>query len=112
MIEFGASLEDRTSQRRGVAQPEPRHQAYRKLHAEMAHWERHLQHGGDYLVGDRMTLADVAVFPSIAFAVRTGLTLAKRCPKAGAWYERMAARPSVEASWPPHWRQSEGPDGG
>ena len=94
------------------AGPEPRREAYRKLHAEAARWEAHLEHGGRYLAGDELSLADIVVFPGVAFLVRTGLTLSKRTPKAAAWYERMVERPSVQASWPPHWRESTGTDAG
>jgi hypothetical protein len=34
------------------AGPEARRDAYRKLHAEVARWEAHLEHGGRYLAGD------------------------------------------------------------
>jgi glutathione S-transferase len=33
-------------------------------------------------------------------------------PALAGWYERIAARPSVQASWPPHWRDSDGKDVG
>ena len=46
------------------------------------------------------------------FSVRTGLTLSKRTPRVAAWYERMRERPSVQASWLPHWRESVGSDAG
>ncbi|UCH30023.1 MAG: glutathione S-transferase family protein [Myxococcales bacterium] len=92
--------------------PEPRKAAFRKVHTEMARWEIHLGDGGDYFVGDDLSLADVVVFPGVAFLVRTGLTLSKRTPRLAAWYERMVERPSVRASWPPHWLQSEGVDAG
>jgi glutathione S-transferase len=91
---------------------ERRHEAYRRLHAEVGRWEAHLEHGGDYLVGDAISLADVVVFPGIAFLVRTGLTLSKRTPKLAAWYARMVERPSVQESWPPHWRETTGSDAG
>ncbi len=91
---------------------EPRRQAYRQLHAEVERWETHIERGGRYLVGDDISIADIAVFPGIAFLVRTGLTLSKRTPKLAAWYEQMAARPSVQASWPPHWRETTGKDAG
>lgn len=94
------------------AGPEPRKKAYRQLHAEVARWEAHLEHGGRYLVGDDISLADIVVFPGAAFLVRTGLTLSKRAPRVAAWYERMRERPSVQASWPPHWRESAGADAG
>jgi glutathione S-transferase len=92
--------------------PEPRKKAYQQLHAEMARWEAHLEHGGSYFVGDDISLADIVIFPGIAFLVRTGLTLSKRSPRVAAWYERMLERPSIQASWPPHWRESAGSDAG
>jgi glutathione S-transferase len=104
LFAFGAKTDD--------AGPEPRRKAYRQLHAEAARWEAHLEHGGHYLVGDDLSLADIAVFPGVAFFVRTGLTLSKRAPKLAAWYERMVERPSVQASWPPHWRETAGTDAG
>ena len=94
------------------AGPEPRQHAYRQLHTEVARWEAHIERGGRYLVGDDISIADIAVFPGIAFLVRTGLTLSKRTPKLAGWYERMAERPSVQASWPPHWRETTGNDAG
>ena len=94
------------------AGPEPRRQAYRQLHAEVARWEAHLERGRRYLAGDAISLADVVVFPGVAFLVRTGLTLSKRTPKLAAWYDRMVERPSVQASWPPHWRETPGSDAG
>ena len=98
--------------RQDKGDPEPRRQAYLELHAEMARWEQHLGAGGQYFVGDQLSLADVVIFPFVAFAVRTGLTLSKRTPRLAAWYERMAARESVQKSWPPHWRETEGKDAG
>lgn len=92
--------------------PEARQKAYRRLHAEVGRWEAHLEHGDPYLAGNDLSLADIVIFPGIAFLVRTGLTLSKRTPKLAAWYERMVGRPSVQASWPPHWRDSKGKDAG
>lgn len=94
------------------AGPEPRRKAYRQLHAEVARWEAHLERGGRYFVGDEISLADIVLFPGAAFLVRTGLTLSKRTPQIAAWYGRMVERPSVQASWPPHWRETTGKDAG
>lgn len=91
---------------------EPRWQAHRKMHGEVQRWEAHAAAGGDYLVGDTFTLADIAAFPTIAFCVRYGLDLAHRAPRLAAWYARMASRPSVDASWPDHWRARPGKDAG
>jgi glutathione S-transferase len=83
----------------------------RALHAEFDRWETYLRQGsGAMLVGDSLTLADVALFPLVAFCVRCELRLSPRWPALDGWYQRLAARPSVQSSWPPHWKQGQGRD--
>ncbi|XP_052817536.1 glutathione S-transferase A-like [Mya arenaria] len=72
---------------------------------ELSHWEKALT-GKSYLVGDNFTLADVCFYPYIAFLVRLGASL-KDYPALRKYYDTITARPSVQATWPPHWR--EGP---
>ncbi|KAJ7991964.1 hypothetical protein DPEC_G00289310 [Dallia pectoralis] len=81
------------------------------LTTEMQLWERYMQKmkTGSYLAGKAFSLADVVVFPVIAYAFRFGLS-DKRYPKLGEYYGMMKNRPSVKASWPPHWL--ENPQGG
>jgi glutathione S-transferase len=62
-----------------------------------------------YLVGDTLTLADLTLLPTIALNVRCGLDLPKHAPHLSAWYQRLIARPSVVATWPPHWKGTDGP---
>jgi glutathione S-transferase len=86
---------------------------HRTLHEELGHWERYLQQdGGAFLVGDAFTLADIALFPLIAFGVRCGLRLEPAFPALARWYARIVERRSTQSSWPPHWRESPGRDFG
>ncbi|XP_013883507.1 glutathione S-transferase A [Austrofundulus limnaeus] len=74
------------------------------LVAELKLWEGYLQKLGSdtYLAGPSFTLADVVVGPTVAFLFRFGLS-AERYPKLGEYYARLKERPSMKASWPPHW---------
>jgi len=83
----------------------------RALHAELDRWEGHLKQGSSGLqAGGALTLADVSLFPIVAFCVRCELRLSPRWPALARWYEGLAARPSVQSSWPPHWKQGKGRD--
>jgi glutathione S-transferase len=53
--------------------------------------ERHLD-GREYLVGDRLTLADVVLYAYTHVADEGGLDL-ERYPAIRAWLERVAAEP-------------------
>ena len=59
-----------------------------------------------YLAGRRFTMADVAAYPFLCFSVRFGLELKPRMPFLASYYERVAERPSVKKSWPPHWKNT------
>ncbi|MFI5308719.1 MAG: glutathione S-transferase family protein [Polyangiales bacterium] len=83
----------------------------RVLHAELDRWEAYLGQSSDgMLAGAELTLADVALFPVVAFCVRCELRLSPRWPALARWYEGLVARPSVQSSWPPHWKQGKGRD--
>ncbi len=66
--------------------------------------------GTDFLAGPGYgpTLADLSFFPNLAYLVRLGLRLEGRFPNLLAFFERMAQRPSVLNTWPPHWKTSNG----
>ena len=83
---------------------------HRVLHEELARWDVYLGGGAPFLSGDSFGLADVALFPLVAFGVRCGLRLAPELPHLALWHARLEPRPSVQASWPPHWRDSAGRD--
>ena len=67
------------------------------------------QGDGAYIVGEDFTMADVLVFPLLAFGVRGKLNLAA-FPALNDYYQKVEKRPSVKASWPPHWAEEPGKD--
>ncbi|XP_067666035.1 glutathione S-transferase A-like [Haliotis asinina] len=60
----------------------------------------------DYLVGNTFTMADVFLFPCVAFFVRYGLDIGKY-PAMEAYYNKVKDRPSVKTTWPPHWANGQ-----
>ncbi|XP_059205939.1 glutathione S-transferase A-like [Centropristis striata] len=74
------------------------------LAIELQLWEGYLQKldSNSYLAGASFSLADVTVFPTVATLFRYGLS-AERFPKLGEYYALLKERPSIKASWPPHW---------
>ncbi|KAH3828193.1 glutathione S-transferase A-like isoform X1 [Dreissena polymorpha] len=88
--------------------PEDRNQAeldekFTKAKEELGYWERTLT-GRSYLVGDRFTMADVFFYPFVAFLVRLGATL-REFPALKQYYDLISQRPTVQATWPPHWKE-------
>ncbi|XP_039876774.1 glutathione S-transferase A-like [Simochromis diagramma] len=77
------------------------------LVTELRLWKGYLQKlgSGSYLAGPSFTLADVVVFPTVGTLFRFGLS-PERYPKLGEYYNLLKERPSVKASWPPHWLES------
>ncbi|XP_048403189.1 glutathione S-transferase A-like [Stegostoma tigrinum] len=77
------------------------------LKEELMLWERYLEKlgPGSYIAGKNFTMADVMLFPQVAFAVRFGLSTDKY-PKLMEYYMKVKERPSIQASWPPHWKES------
>ncbi|XP_076438144.1 glutathione S-transferase A-like [Babylonia areolata] len=78
---------------------------------ELLRWEGYLEKEGpeSYIVGKDFSMADVFVFPILAFGVRGKLDLAP-FPNLDSYYKRLVERPSIKATWPPHWKESEGKD--
>lgn len=77
------------------------------LKKELAFWEAHAKQG-PWLLGDAFTAADVCAAPFVLGLRRFGATLAE-FPGLAAYADRLAARPSVADTWPPHWKEGEGP---
>uniref|UniRef100_A0A3B3C0Q1 Glutathione S-transferase rho n=1 Tax=Oryzias melastigma TaxID=30732 RepID=A0A3B3C0Q1_ORYME len=76
------------------------------LKTELSLWEGYLQKSpGSFLAGSSFSLADVVVFPTVAYLFRFGLS-AGRYPKLGEYYALLKDRPSIRASWPPHWLEN------
>ncbi|XP_023137425.2 glutathione S-transferase A-like [Amphiprion ocellaris] len=73
------------------------------LTTELQLWEGYLQNvaAGSYLAGP-FSLADVIVFPNIAYAFRFKLSV-ERYPKLAKYYSLLKDRPSIKASWPSQW---------
>ncbi|XP_035613508.1 glutathione S-transferase A-like [Oncorhynchus keta] len=78
------------------------------LAIEIQLWEGYFQkmEAGSYLAGKAFSLADVLVFPTIAYSFRSGLS-AESYPKLRAYYSMMKDRPSVKTTWPPHWLEDQ-----
>lgn len=53
--------------------------------------------GDEWIVGDRFTLADIALFAFVEFGNMVGQPLPGDLPKLAAWHARVAARPSAAA---------------
>ncbi|XP_066524444.1 glutathione S-transferase rho [Hoplias malabaricus] len=92
-----------------------RHDSARKRHmealsAELKLWESYLEKMdvGSYIAGKSFSLADVVCFPYIAFLPRFGLNR-ERYPRMMEYYEMVKERPSVKATWPPHWLENPQP---
>ncbi|KAL8609437.1 hypothetical protein ACOMHN_006624 [Nucella lapillus] len=62
-----------------------------------------------YLMGQQFTMADVHLFPCLAFALRLQLKL-EPWPRLEAYCQTLRDRPSILASRPPHWAGSQGRD--
>ncbi len=58
--------------------------------------------GQPYLAGETLSLADLTLFPIIAYVRMTpeGQAALKKTPALNAWYDRIAARPSAGATDP------------
>ncbi|KAK7480655.1 hypothetical protein BaRGS_00028127 [Batillaria attramentaria] len=78
---------------------------------ELERWEAYLKEQGDgsFVAGKEFSMADVYLFPTLAFAVRGKLDMSKT-PALAAWYATMEKRQSVQATWPPHWKEGPGQD--
>ncbi|XP_051949458.1 glutathione S-transferase A-like [Xyrauchen texanus] len=82
------------------------------LIAELKLWESYLEKmgKGSYLAGKIFTMADVVCFPVVAYFPRLGCPK-ERCPRLMEYYDMVKDRPSIKASWPPHWLENpKGPD--
>jgi glutathione S-transferase len=73
--------------------------------------------GSHWLVGDKVSAADIGVFPLIQLILRAAskeaarpfnlgfLPLAQTFPSIASWVQRIEALPNYERTYPPHWRQ-------
>jgi len=89
----------------GIIDPEKAKKLVEDFMAELKIWEKYTAEG-DYIAGSKLTLTDLILFPELALFVRMGLDLQKHAPNLFKYYNRMVKRPSVEKTWPPHWKTS------
>lgn len=75
-----------------------------RMKKELATWEAYLG-GSPFAGGDSFSLADAMLAPALLSLQRYGATL-RELPSVKAYAERMAARPSIQKTWPPHWKTS------
>jgi glutathione S-transferase len=60
---------------------------YGKLDAQLA--------GGEYIVGDALSMADITGLCAIDFAIRVKIPIPDECKRVKAWHARVSARPSA-----------------
>jgi glutathione S-transferase len=70
-----------------------------------------------WLVGNKISAADIGVFPLVQLILRAAskeaaqpfnlgfLPLAQRFPNIARWVQRIEALPNYQRTYPPHWRQ-------
>ncbi|XP_054461372.1 glutathione S-transferase A-like [Anoplopoma fimbria] len=75
------------------------------LTAEVKLWETYMDKKCGFMAGKTFSLADVAVYPSIAYVFHYGLS-EERYPKLAAYYNCLKKRPSIQTSWPPTWQEA------
>ena len=63
--------------------------------------------GRSFIAGSRFTLADIALYSALDFFAGTGQPLDPALANLGAWFQRVGARPSAEASLHPNARAAK-----
>jgi len=73
--------------------------------------------GSHWLVGDKISAADIGVFPLVHLLLRAAskeaarplnlglLPLAQTFPNVARWVQRIEALPNYQRTYPPHWRE-------
>jgi glutathione S-transferase len=73
--------------------------------------------GSQWLVGEKISAADIGVFPLVQLLARAAskeaaqplklgiLPLVQTFPNVAAWVRRIEALPNYERTYPPHWRE-------
>jgi glutathione S-transferase len=100
---------------KGLDKVDEIHQAAQTIRQELAMLDRQLAQA-DWLVGARISAADIAVFPLIQLLLRAAgkdaarpfnlgfAPLPKNYPNLAHWVERIEALPNYQRTYPPHWR--------
>ena len=69
----------------------------KRLAQEKITWIDGLIAGREFICGKRLTLADILLYSFLSFGTQVGQPLNDNNKNIKAWYDRMAARPSVKA---------------
>jgi glutathione S-transferase len=73
---------------------------------ELQFWEGYVKDG--YVAGKNFSLADAVFYPTVGFLDRMGVEFEANFPNLAAYNKTVSSRASVQASWPPHWKEGEG----
>ncbi|XP_077447050.1 glutathione S-transferase rho [Stigmatopora argus] len=77
------------------------------LRVELKLWEGYMEkETGPFIAGKSFSLADVVVFPSIAYAFHLGLC-PKRFPKLAEYHNLVKERPSIKKTWFSSWKDKK-----
>ncbi|XP_061596986.1 glutathione S-transferase A-like [Cololabis saira] len=77
------------------------------LRAEVKIWEGYLAASGCFMAGKTFSLADVILYPAIAYLFRFGLC-EEKYPKLAAYFNCLKDRPSIKSTCPPTWKDTPG----
>jgi glutathione S-transferase len=101
---------------KGLEKVEEIQQAAQALRQELKTMDERLT-GASWLVGDKISAADIGVFPLVQLLARAAskeaaqplnlglLPLTKTFPNVARWVQRIEALPNYQRTYPPHWRQ-------
>ncbi len=101
---------------KGLDKVEEIQQAAETLRQELKTMDERLA-ASFWLVGDKISAADIGVFPLVQLLLRAAskdaarpfnlgwLPLAQNFPNVARWVQRIEALPNYQRTYPPHWRQ-------
>lgn len=90
--------------------------AAQTVREELKFFEKHYLSKTPWLAGERCSIADLTVFPTVQLFLRGlgkegakkfdlgFLPFAEKYPAFGSWIKRLEALPGYEKTYPPHWR--------
>ena len=100
---------------KGLDQVEEIQQAAQTIRQELVTIGNRLAQA-DWLVGERISAADIVLFPLVQLLLRAAskeaarsfnlglMPLAETYPSIAAWMKRIEALPNYQRTYPPHWR--------
>jgi glutathione S-transferase len=101
---------------KGLDKVEEIQQAAQTLRQELKTMDERLA-SSHWLVGDKISAADIGVFPLVQLLLRAAskdaaqpfnlglLPLMQNFPNVARWVQRIEALPNYQRTYPPHWRQ-------